>query len=422
MGIGKRALALGLGIGLLSAGGGQAAVKLPGYEGELKTQIEFREDIYDRDSIPFDNYLNLDIRDLKGNSELHFYGKLWKDLGYGTDWDVDLYQLYVDIPLKKDRSSLLSIGRQFLSEGFETYVADAVRYSHRLNKDFRYVFYIGKPRSFEPGVKTGDDFLLGAKFEYKNYFFGFENLRNDGKVQKTALLFGNYSYLTKKLVQYSRIEADVAHGELISANLGFNYFHNSRLRLNTEFEYYDGSYTYSGRIADPIFANFSPNGRELRLTQSAYYHLNSVWQLFGSYTLTDIQRSGKDNGHLIKVGAIRDTWFTEGLRAFGALLYQNSWIGILRGAEFGFTKYLCKKISLTGRVDIARYDKITYGKQWANAYYLKGTYQTTEFSNLEFGIDLRRNEDFDRDLRLIIRYNLLFWGGSGKEKRAEDRK
>jgi len=422
VGIGKRALALGLGIGILSAGGAVAAVKIPGYEGELKTQIEFREDVYDRDTIPFDTYLKLDVRDLKGNSELHFYGKLWKDLGYGTDWDADLYQLYLEVPLKKDRSSLLTIGRQFLSEGFETYVADAVKYTHRLNKEFRYTFYFGKPRSFEPGVRTGDDLLLGGKFEYRNLFFGVEHLRNDGEVQKTSLLLGNYSYLTKKLVQFSRLEYDAANGQFVSANLGINYFYSNRLRLTSEVEYYDGSYTYDGRVEDPIFANFSPQGRELRFTQSGYYQLNNVWSLFGSYTYTDTQRSGKDGGHLLKVGAVRDTWFTEGLRAFGALLYQNSWIGILRGVELGFTKYLCRKISLTGRVDIARYDKITYGKQWANAYYLKGTYQTTEFSNLEFGIDYRKNEDFDRDLRLILRYNLLFWGGSGKEKRTEDRK
>ncbi|WP_456342959.1 hypothetical protein [Thermovibrio sp.] len=420
MGIGKRVLALGLGIGLLSAGGAQAAVNLPGYEGELKTQIEFRQDVYDRDSIPFDNYLKLDLRDLKGSSELHFYGKLWKDLGYGTDWDIDLYQLYVDVPIKKDRSSTLSIGRQFISEGFETYIADSIKYSHRLNKDFRYVFYLGKPRWFEPGVKSGDDFLAGFKFEYKNYFLGFEHLRDDGKVKKSSLLFGNYSYLTKELVQFSRFEVDLAHGELVSGNLGFNYYPTKKLRLTTELEYYDGSYRYDGRIEDPIFKNFSPEGRELRFTQSAYYQLNPVWALFGSYTATDIQRNGKDNGHLLKVGAVRDTWFTEGLRTYGALLYQNSWIGILRGVELGFTKYLCRKISLTGRVDIARYDKITYGKQWANAYYLKGTYQATDFSNLEVGIDYRKNEDFDRDLRLILRYNLLFWGG--KEKRTEDRK
>ncbi len=420
MGIGKRALALGLGIGLLSTSGSLAALKLPGYEGEVKTQIEFRQDVYDRDSIPFDNYLKLDIRDLKGNSELHFYGKLWKDLGYGTDWDVDLYQVYVDVPLKKDRSSLLSIGRQFISEGFETYIADSIKYSHRLNKDFKYVFYIGKPRWFEPGVKSGDDFLTGIKFEYKNYFFGFEHLRDDGKVKKTAVSIGNYSYLTKKLVQFSRLEFDLAHGEFLNGNLGFNYFPNRKLRLTTEVEYYDGSYYYDGRIEDPIFSNFSSQGRELRFTQSAYYELNKVWSLFGSYTGTDIQKNGKDNGHLIKVGAIRDTWFSEGLRTYGALLYQNSWIGILRGVELGFTKYLCEKLSLSGRVDVARYDKVTYGKQWANSYYLKGTYQATEFSNFEFGIDYRKNEDFDRDLRLILRYNLLFWGG--EEKRVEDKK
>jgi len=420
VGIGKKALALGLGIGFFS-GSSYGAITLPGYEGELKTQIEFREDVYDKDSIPFDNYLKLDIRDLKAGSELHFYGKLWKDLGYGTDWDIDLYQLYLDVPLSKERSTVLSIGRQFISEGFETYVADAVKLEGKPTKETRYVFYIGKPRSFEPKVRTGDDFLAGFKLEYKGLFLGFEHLRDDGKVKKSAFALGNYTYLTKKVAQYSRIEFDVANGELVSANVGADYFYSDRLRLSSEIEYYDQSYTFSeDMVQDPIFVNFSPQGRELRFTQSGYYQLNGTWELFGSYTYTDVQRNGKDNGHLLKVGAIRDTWFENGLRAYGAILYQNSWIGIMRGAELGFTKYLCSKFSLSGRVDIARYDKITYGKHWANAYYLKGTYQATEFSNLELGVDYRRNEDFDRDLRLILRYNLLFWGG--KEKRAEDEK
>jgi len=421
VGIERLTIAAGLGIGLLTAQS-LAAVTVPGFEGELKTQIEFRQDVYDRDSIPFDNYLKLDLRDLKGNSELHFYGKLWKDLGYGTDWNLDLYQLYVDVPLNKERTSILSVGRQFISEGFETYVADAIKIDTNLKNGVSYTVYLGKPRFFEPNTHSGDDLLFGFKVDYKGYYLGFEHLRDDGKVKKSSFVFGNYKYLTEDLAQYSRLEIDTAHGELTDASLGFNYFPTKRLRLNTELEYYDGSYTYDGGIReDRIFYLFSPNGRELRFTQSVYYDVTKHWQLFGNATLTDVQRNGKDNGYLTKIGAVRDTWFENGLRAYGALLYQNSWIGIMRGVELGFTKYICEKLTLNGTADIARYDKITYGKQWATAYYLRGTYQTSEFSNLELGVDYRNNEDFDHDLRLILRYNLLFWGGTG-EKRAEDKK
>jgi len=314
---------------------------------------------------------------------------------------------------------LLSVGRQFISEGFETFIADAVKFSHKLSKSTKYVVYLGKPRYFEPGTHSGDDLLAGFKLEHKGYFFGFEHLRDDGKVKKSSVTVGNYLYLTKKLVQYSRFEFDMAHGELLNGNLGVDYFPNDKLRLNTELEYYDGYYKYDGYYEDPIFSNFS-KGRELRLTQSAYYRINGKWESFGSVTLTDVHNSGKDNGYLARVGLIRDSWFTEGLRAYGALLYQNSWIGILRGVELGFTKFLCRKLFLTGKADLARYDKLTYGKQWATSYYLKGTYQVSDFSNLELGVDLRNNEDFEHDLRLILRYNYLFWGG--KEKREEDRK
>ena len=421
MGIERLAVTVGLGIGLLTAQS-LAAVSVPGFEGELKTQIEFREDVYDRDSIPFDNYLKLDVRDLKGNSDLHFYGKLWKDLGYGTDWNLDFYQLYVDVPLKRDRSVNLSVGRQFISEGFETYVADAVKLDAKLKNGLRYTVYLGKPRYFEPNTHSGDDFLLGFKFDYRGYYLGFEHLRDDGKVKKSSFAIGNYTYLSEKLIQYSRLELDTAHGELTDVNLGFNYFPTRKLRLNTELEYHDNSYTYDGGIReDRIFYLFSPEGRELRFTQSAYYDISKRWQLFGNLTLTDVQRTGKDNGYLVKVGAVRDTWFENGLRAYGALLYQNSWLGILRGVEIGFTKYVCSKFTLNGTADIARYDKVTYGRQWATAYYLRGAYQTSEFSNLELGVDYRNNEDFNHDLRLILRYNLLFWGGTG-EKKAEDRK
>ncbi len=421
MGIERLAITVGLGIGLLTAQS-LAAVTVPGFEGELKTQLEFREDVYDRDSIPFDNYLKLDVRDLKGDSELHFYGKLWKDLGYGTDWDVDLYQLYVEVPLKKNRSSILSVGRQFISEGFETYVADAVKLDISLKNNLRYTVYLGKPRFFEPNTSSGDDLLLGFKVDFKGYYLSFEHLRDDGKVKKSSFAAGNYRYITENLAQYSRLEIDTAHGKLLDANLGFNYFPSRKLRLNTEIEYYDGSYTYDGGFReDRIFFLFSPRGRELRFTQSAYYDITKHWQIFGNITLTDVQRNGKDNGYLVKAGVVRDTWFENGLRAYGALLYQNSWIGIMRGVELGFTKYVCKKLTINGTADIARYDKITYGKQWATAYYLRGTYQTSEFSNLELGVDYRNNEDFDHDLRFILRYNLLFWGGTG-EKRTEDRK
>ena len=421
MGIERLAVTVGLGIGLLATQS-LAAVKIPGFEGELKTQIEFRQDVYNRDSIPFDTYLKFDLRDLKGNTDLHFYGKLWKDLGYGTDWNLDLYQLYVSVPLKKDRSYNLSIGRQFLSEGFETYVADAVKLDATLKNGVSYTIYVGKPRFFEPNTHSGDDALAGFKIDYKGYYLSFEHIRDDGKVKKSSFAVGNYTYLTEKLAQYSRLEFDIAHGKWVNADLGFYYFPTRKLRFNTEVEYYNGSYTYDDGIReDRIFSLFSPQGRELRFTQSAYYDISKHWQLFGNVTLTDVQRTGKDNGYLLKAGAVRDTWFENGLRAYGALLYQNSWLGVLRGIELGFTKYLCEKLTLSGTADIARYDKITYGKQWATAYYLRGTYQTSEFSNLELGVDYRKNEDFNHDLRLILRYNLLFWGGTG-EKKAEDRK
>ena len=211
VGIEKVTALVGIGIGLLAAPS-LAAVNIPSFEGELKTQIEFRQDVYDRDSIPFDNYLKLDVRDLKGNSELHFYGKLWKDLGYGTDWDLDLYQLYVEVPTK-DRKSTLYIGRQFISEGFETYIADAVKLDSSLKNGLKYTIYLGKPRFFEPNSPSGDDLLLGFKVDYKGYYLGFENVRDDGKVKKSSFVLGNYKYLSEKLAQYSRLEVDVAHGE-----------------------------------------------------------------------------------------------------------------------------------------------------------------------------------------------------------------
>ena len=420
VGIDKWALTLGLGMGVV-ASQALAAVSVPGYEGEIKTQIEFREDVRDRDSIPFDTYLKLDIRDLKGNSELHFYGKLWKDLGYGTDWDADIYQIYIDVPLN-NRNSRLKAGRQFISEGFETYIADAIKYEQKFKNGFRYTFYIGKPRFFEPNTRDGDDFLTGFKFDYKGYFFGFEHVRDDGNVKKSSFVVGNYKYLTREFAYYTRLEVDTAHGELTDFNLGFNYFPTGKLRINLEAEYLDHSYTYdSFELENPIFSLFS-SGRQLRVTQSVYYDISKKWQFFESYTFSDLQRREglKDNGHLAKVGLVRNTWFENGLRVYGALTYQNSWIGISRGFELGFTKWMNSKLTLSGTADVAHYDKITYGKQWANALYLKGTYQVTDFSNFELGVENRVNEDFDRDTRVILRYNYLFFGG--KDKSKEERK
>lgn len=413
MGIDKWALTLGLGVGMV-ASQAVAAVSVPGYEGEVKTQVEFRQDVRDEDSIPFDTYLKFDIRNLKGKSSLHFYGRLWKDLGYGTDWDADVYQIYMDVPVSNNTK--VKVGRQFISEGFETYVADAVKYEQRFQNGVRYTFYLGKPRFFEPNTHDGDDLLGGFKVDYKGYYLGFEHVRDDGEVKKSSFVIGNYDYLTSELAYYSRLEFDVAHGELTDFNLGVNYFPTDRMRFNLEGEYYDPSYTYgSYRLEDPIFSLFS-RGRQLRTTESAYYDITKNWQLFESYTFSDVQRRKglKDNGNLAKVGFVRDSWFENGLRVEGALIYQNSWVGILRGMEIGFTKWVNSKFTLSGTADVARYDKITYGRQWANAYYLKGTYQITDFSNLELGVEDRKNEDFDRDTRVILRYNCLFFGGKDR--------
>ena len=383
-----------------------AASNIPSYEGELQTQIEFRQDVSNHDSIPFDNYIQLDVKDLKGSS-LYMYGKLWKDLGYGGDWKADLYQLYADVPIKSLNSNLY-IGRQFLSEGFETYVADAVKYEADTSNGINYVFYLGKPRDFEPGDTSAGDFLYGFKLNYKGLFFGFENLRDDFDTKKSSFVVGNYNNLNDKLSYYSRFEFDAAHGRFIEANAGINLKPTRKLRFNLDADYYNPSYTFDGKDEDPIFSLFS-TGRELSLTESAYYDLNDNWQAFESYSHTNLRGSGKDIGHIAKVGFVRDTWFENGLRLYGDLKYVNSWIGILRGADFGFSKWLNDKISLNGGANIGRFSKITYGKQWANAYYLNAKYSLTDFSNLEIGIDDRKDEDFDRDTRVMMRFNYYFF-------------
>jgi len=399
---------------LIAATSAYGATNLPSYEGEIKSQVEFREDVRDEDSTPFNTYLKLDIKDINNCTDLHFYGKLWKDLGYGTDWNADLYQLYANIPFSH---SSITIGRQFISEGFETYTADAVKFTYTSESGIRSTFYIGKPRYFEPGTRSGDDFLSGFKIDYNGFFFGFEHLRNDGEVKKSSFTLGVYKPLSFNSSYYSRIEADAAHGELTDLSFGINYY-PGKWRFNFETEFYNPVYTYGDdREEDPIFGLFS-HGRELRFTESAYYTLSDEWQLFESYTFTDIQTSDKDNGHLAKVGFIKDNWLSQGFRARGAIIYQNSWIGILRGIELGFNKWLSSKISVSGTADIARYDKITYGKQWTNAFYLQGTYRITDFSNFELGLDYRKNEDFDRDLRVVLRYNCFFWGAGTKSKEA----
>jgi hypothetical protein len=418
VGINRQVLAVAMGAGIAFSQG-FAEVKPPGYEVELKTQIEFREDVYEDDSFPFDTYLKVDIRDLDSRTDFHFYGKLWKDFGYGTDWDVSAYQIYLDVSLPEVKSRL-SVGRQFISEGFETWIADAFKLEGELDDRITYTFYIGKPRTFEANDRNGDDFLGGFKLNYKTYFLALEHLRDDGYVKKSALAFGNFNTIGRATSWYTRTELDFHHGEFIGFTAGLNYALGKKVRANSEFEYYDQSYTYDSlKSADSIFTLFSPQGRELRLTQSLYYDLAEGWQLHGSYSAVDIQRRGKDNSHILKLGVVRDRWFEEGLRSHAYLLYENGWMGILRGVEIGFTKWLSSKVTLTGSADIARYDKVTYGKQWANAFYIKGTYQVDDFSNLELGVDYRRNEDFDSDTRLILRYNYLFWGSLPERKKKE---
>ena len=392
------------------------AITLPSYEGEVKSQIQFRQDVYNHDSTPFDTYLKLDIKDIGNGTDLYFYGKLWKDFGYGTNWDLDLYQLYARIPYPH---SFLTVGRQFISEGFETYTADAVKFTYYSDSGIRSTFYIGKPRYFEPNTYSGDDLIGGFKVDYNGFYFGFENVRDDGSVKKSSFVFGTYRPFSYDASYYSRLEVDVAHGELTDFVGGVNYY-PGRWRFNFETEFYNPDYTYGNdKEEDPIFSMFSPLGRELRFTESAYYTLSSEWQFYQRYTFSDLQVPGKDNGHMLKVGFINDRWFSQGLRTTGAIIYQNSWMGILRGVEFSFNKWLSKKFSVSGIADVARYDKITYGKQWANAFYLKGTYRPTDFSSFEVGLDYRKNEDFDRDVRIMFRYDCLFWGTGIKAKEAQ---
>ncbi len=406
MGIRERILALTvLAAGFCSPS--YAAFNLPAYEGDLKTQVEFRENLNDHDEIPFDNYLRLDIRDLPLNSTLHFYGKLWKDLGYGDDWRIDAYQLNLEVKLG---SRTITLGRQFISEGFETHVADAVKCENRLKNGLRYTFYFGRPRDFEPISTNGEDLLWGAKLDYKGFFLAYENLRDDGNLKKSSFSAGFFRELNRYLSLYSRGEFDVKSGNFIEGEIGASVKPTKRLRADFEVSYYDPTFTFHDReYLDPIFELFS-SGRQLRFKESVYYDLSDDWQFYQSYSYSDLQRSGNDDGHLFKAGFIRDTWLKNGWRFYGSFNYADSWLGTLRGIEAGFDKWLSAKLSFSGVANVARYDKVTYGKQWADSFFLSAKYSIDEFKTLEIGIEDRENEDFDRDTRLMFRFNYLFFG------------
>ncbi len=408
MGIRERILALTV---LAAAFGfpssSQASIDVPSYEGDLKTQIEFRENLDDHDEIPFDNYLRLDIRDLPHNSTLYFYGRLWKDLGYGDDWDIDLYQLYLEVPIK---NRTITIGRQFISEGFETHVADAIKCENRLKNGIRYTFYIGKPRNFEPLSNTGDDLIWGAKLDYRGFFLAYENLRDDGYLAKSSVAAGFLRKINKYIDLYSRAEFDLNSGNFVEGELGATIYPFDKLRAELEVSYYDPTFTFhEDEYLDPIFELFS-SGRQLRFTESIYYEISEDWQLYQSYSYSDFQRKGDDDGHLLKVGFVRDTWLKNGWRIFGSFDYADSWLGDLKGIEAGFNKWVNSKLSFNGVANIARYDKETYGKQWADSFFLSARYTIDEFKFVELGIEDRENEDFDRDTRLMVRFNYLFFG------------
>jgi len=408
VGIRDRILALTvLAAGLCSPLVSKAAVKVPSYEGDLKTQIEFRENLDGHDEIPFDNYLRLDIRDLPHNSTLYFYGRLWKDLGYGDDWDIDLYQLYLEVPIG---SRKITVGRQFISEGFETHVADAIKCENRLKNGLRYTFYLGKPRDFEPISKSGDDLIWGAKLDYKGFFLAYENFRDDGHLAKSSIAGGFLKKVNRYFDLYSRIEFDTNSGNFIEGELGTVIYPVRKARMELEVSYYDPSFTFHDKeYLDPIFELFS-SGRQLRFTESIYYELSEDWEVYQSYSYSDFQRRGDDDGHLLKVGFVRDTWLKNGWRFYGSFNYADSWLGNLKGIEAGFDRWLNSKLSFSGVADIARYDKKTYGKQWADSFFISAKYSIDEFKSIEFGIEDRENEDFDRDTRLMFRFNYLFFG------------
>jgi len=386
-----------------------ASVKQPAFEGDLNMQIQVREDIHSKEMIPFDTYLRMDVKDLEG-TDLHFYAKLWKDLGVGTEWNADWYDLSVSF--NSANNVLITLGRQFLMGAVRATTADAIRVSAKFG-DFKGTVYFGKPRVFEELARTGDDAIAGFKIEAGNYFFGFEHFREDGKVRDSSFVAGLNKKVFNGALGYGRLELDTAHGELSEALAGIQLVEKKYgAWVETSFE--DKSYTYKGRERDPIFSAFT-SGRVLRLSQGFNYDIGNNWKILESASVSDLQRDNNDNAYNVSLGVVKDEWTDKGWKFNLSFFYSDSWLGTLRGITAGFDLALIKNLFLNGRFDVARYRKVTYGSQWANNFYVSGKYWFGKFSNFELGLDYVENEDFDHEFRFLLRLNYIFWG-EGKWK------
>lgn len=406
------------------------------FSGESNTIFRMRTTIDDKNLYPAYEYLRLNMNDNRSDgSAVSFYLGAWgrADIGdkpYDGGTNGELQYAYLTYRAPKN-NTILSVGRQFISEGVAAERFDGIY----LRNDFQY----GIGASAFVGSSVNTEMLSDPKYQGGTLIYGTRISRTDKKLYTIGLSAlksesttesryreeegldlwlrphrqvditgrSTYNSITNGWMENSYA---VSYAPISTLNLGADFSH---INLN---DYLFNVTTPALSILNPVW---SSNNQQTAIGTSASYTAIKNLTVAADYKFYSYDQSG-DASYF---GGKASYKLPENLLVGGGLHRMQGAVDKLRYTEF--RAFASKKI---GHADLTldainvNYDKSINGIQNSFAVTCAAGY---EFSRkLKVGADLEyaHNPDFDNELRALIKATYVFdskfaaEGGTKSEK------
>lgn len=387
-------------------------------QGYADLDNQFRKNQNSQWELPADAFLGGSFRQDSGFFAAETDMRFFRDLNQTSD-DYDLYQAVLHV--QPEAPLQLDFGRQFVSQGFAAAVMDGSKLTVGSSWPLELTVYSGELRSVETGDFNllDDSLLTGATLRltqlpqtsvtlnssWRRDKIGETNWRQNDQVFVGLAASSHLNIVTHPDL-YGVFEYDASGQVIDNGSAGVDLSPGKRVALNAEFNYYNTDrQTHRNTIAALFSRGRTLTGRLASTWTVIPKYLNFV-QTYAFQQVT-VLPGQREQAHILDA-SLELSFDTLGLSLNPGYYFTRSFGGQLHGAHVSVLEQFTDRWSTQASVDFSKYTKVTNDNDNALSLALGTGYEVVDDLNLSAGFEYNRNNEFDRDVRGLLKLSYFF--------------
>lgn len=378
---------------------------------------QVRKNINNKTELPLNTYLGFSANAPEAYVATEVNLRFFRDMKLKIN-DFDLYQTVLHV--RPVDAFELSVGRQFISQGFATEVIDGFKAMLMPDSYVDVAIYSGVPRNAEIGdFRKNDGLTTGASVTMKNVpgtqggihadWRRYRIRDNMGRFNNSLFVGADLSHDFGGKVKpkpYGLIEYNVTGRVTETGTVGLDIYPHPRFGLNIEGDYYN----VDRNSAKRTILGLLTKGRTMSAGGAATVTIIPDWLDFvanGSYQRITTHSGLKRNGYLMGAS------FQLSIDSIGMYLepgyfFARSFGGTLHEGTFSLHEQFFKDLYASVDVDMATYKKITNNNDKAFGVTFWSGYQVVKGLWLSGGGEFNRNNEFNKEFRASFKVSYNF--------------